>query len=1131
METSRTTYQNIIERLSQLRTKRKLIDLLYRTTSAVGLILLAVALSLMIESIFHFGASGRIGLNMLLLGIILFVLGRFLIFPLIHFLWRPRQPGVEQIALLVGNKYPDIKDHLSNAIQIYRQADQNKEGYSPDLIQAALMDISSKVAPIDFNAVVDYSALKKSLRFTSIVSSSLLIMLLLFFSHFEAAAQRLLKPTTSFVEKIVYQFQIQPGNTQVIKGKTVELSATINSDEYLEAAYLSIQNLVSGVENEWYLHATTDGTFKYTLENVTDSMTYYFRIHEQKSPVYKIDVIELPLIRDLQIKLNFPDYTKLPTRFLDENVGDIVAIKGTRATFSIQSNKLLDSARVVFKNRKLLPLRTQANEATGYFQIIESTAYSFQLVDQEQLSNDDPIQYQIDALEDHYPAVKITVPASDVDVTGDMRLIVMAEAEDDFGFTSARLNYQIMRHKQTEAEPAGYYEITNFNPQAEQIVLEYDWDLSQLKLNPSDWVQYHVEVFDNDIVSGPKSAKSLTYTLRYPSLNEMYEEMNTQQDQADQSLEQILQESKELKEKMSEIVEELKKDPTVSWEEKQNIEKALETQQKLVQELEQAEKKIENLIERIEKNDLLSLETLEKYRELQELFEEIATPEMKRAMQELQQAIENFDPKKLQQEMEKMEFDQEAFLRSLERTISLLKRLQIEQKLDEIVKKAEALAQQQKELSENAQNASPDQGEKLAEEQAEIMKNTEALQKMLQELAAQMAEFPNMPLEQIQNADKMLTEQQLLQQMQQAMQNLQQGDMKSGAQKGQKTQQTLQNLASMLAQAKAQMLQNEKGEMMAAMRRSAHELLGLSKSQEELMDQSKELSANNPRFNELAEKQLNLMRALSRTAESLMELSKKTFFITPEIGKALGKTINGMRNSLDELEGRDGTGASRNQAVAMGALNDAVRHLRESMQNLNNASCSSGGMEQLLQQLQAAAGQQQGLNFRTQQLGEAGSLSLSQQAELARIAAEQRQLQKMLEELNKEFGNGSEILGRLDEIAREMGEVGNELIQQPDQVSSQIINRQQRILSRLLDAQRSMRSRDYSKKRESEKGKNYLPRSIAGLPRDLGEKQIKMREDLLKALKEGYSRDYKELIKRYFEALSKGMISENEKQN
>jgi len=1120
MKNTTEKYQQIQERLQQLKIRLQMTALAEEIIFAIGLLALVTGLVFVLEIFFKFPSSGRLLLAGILILVTGFVLLRFFIYPLFI---RRFSPSPEKLALCVGEKFPEIKDHLSNALQLYAQLAQNTKGYSKDLIIAALEDVNRLVENVNFNAVVDFSKLKRNLRVSGGVLLVFLLLVSIFSTEFGQAARRLRHPATNFTQTTPYSFGIQPGNITLTKGEDVTISAEIRSQEFIENAQLQIINLNTGQTNAFYLHGN-NGQFKYTLSNVTDSLRYSILANDQTSPEFKITVIELPLVRHLQLELDYPDYTRLSSRRLDENVGDISAIKGTRVALLVNSNKALDSAEVVFGAGSKKILAVNEFTASGQFTINQSTNYFIRLIDRVGLKNFDPIQYQIDALEDQYPSIKITAPASDVDVTGDMRLILMAGAEDDFGFSGAKLHYLVNRAKGVATAQAQFYPVPIKNPASEKVSLNFDWDLRELKLQPSDWVEYYFEIFDNDEITGPKSARSLSYTLRYPSVNEMYDEMTSQQEQTDTNLDQLLEKSQELRENIDQIMEEMKKDPQLSWEEKKNIEEALDSQKEILQNLEQLQKNLEDLVERIEKNNLLSPETLEKYQELQELFEKIATPEMKEAMASLQQALENIDPQQIQEAMEKMDFNQESFLKNIERTIELLKRLQIEQKFDEIIRKAEDLARRQEELNEAAKEAPPEQSEQFAETQQELQQESEQLNQLLQELQAQMGEVPNMPREEVQQARETAA-QPASEQMQQAKQQFQQGQMKSGAQTGEKSQQSLESLARMLSDIKQQMSMQQKQEVMQAMQQAAYELLNYSKEQEALLEQSRQTNTNSPKFNSLPEKQLDMLRALARTAEDMLTLSKKTFFVTPELGRALGASLNQMRSSLTELESRNMSSATQHQGRAMTALNGAVRELQGAMNNLANAS-SGTGMEQLMQQLQASAQKQQGINMQTQELGQAGKLSLAQQAALSRLASEQRQLQKTLEELSKEFGGKNEILGNLDQIGKEMGEAANELAAQP-QVQPKTIQRQQRILSRLLDAQRSMRTRDFSKERESESGKNYMPRHVE-LPSNMGEQQLKLQEDLLKALKEGYARDYRELIKKYFDALSEGMQHENQ---
>jgi hypothetical protein len=73
----------------------------------------------------------------------------------------------------------------------------------------------------------------------------------------------------------------------------------------------------------------------------------------------------------------------------------------------------------------------------------------------------------------------------------------------------------------------------------------------------------------------------------------------------------------------------------------------------------------------------------------------------------------------------------------------------------------------------------------------------------------------------------------------------------------------------------------------------------------------------------------------------------------------------------------------------------------------------------------------------------------------------------------------------------------------------------------MLDAQRSMRERDYEKRRKSESGTDIARQSPGALDLTTQEGRSKLQQDLLRALEEGYSKDYEELIRKYFEALQK----------
>ena len=93
-------------------------------------------------------------------------------------------------------------------------------------------------------------------------------------------------------------------------------------------------------------------------------------------------------------------------------------------------------------------------------------------------------------------------------------------------------------------------------------------------------------------------------------------------------------------------------------------------------------------------------------------------------------------------------------------------------------------------------------------------------------------------------------------------------------------------------------------------------------------------------------------------------------------------------------------------------------------------------------------------------------------------------------------------------------------------VNPETIKKQDRILSRLLDSQRSTRERDYEKRRKAEAGTTAPHASPADIDLSTQEGKDKLRQEMLKVLEGKYSKDYQELIKKYFEELEKEEVKQ-----
>jgi len=1109
------TYDAFVDQLRQFRRKEKRMGLQVGLLRLAGAALPTTLITVAIESVFSFAGPGRIGLVLFVVVALVLAFSRWVVPSLINVLLRPEKPSLIETAVKVGGLYKGVNDRLANALEVFRKHESNRENYSVALINAALAQIAGSLTGEDFSQKIDFAPARKSLRYTSGVLASTVLIWLFFASAFNSAAYRLLHPLQDFSAQSNISLLVFPGNKTVLKGEDVPVKVW-SSEAKVASVDLSLTTFNNAETVK--LQKSRDDTFRYTIESVKDSLRYYAAVGKAKSPAYQISVLELPLLRNLQVKVTPPAYSRLEPYMLEENVGDVNALKGSRLQISGECNKTIAEGKIVFESGDSLAVDVVGQRLTASFSLQEDDSYFFELKDRHGYASNNPIEYHLKVIPDQYPFINVPVPGRDVDLGEDMLIPITIEAQDDYGISRLQLAYQIIPGGEGELDSTRFLfqNLEGLNYGAEQLNFAFNWELSKSNMLPNDLLVYFVEAYDNDTVSGPKKARSKIYRARFPSIYELYQEVVENQADATEQLENVYEKSQQLKKEIEDLSLEMKRSTDFDWQKQQQVEAALKQHREMQEQLEQLSDKMEQMIESMEKNNLVSAETMKKYQELQQLFKEIMTPELKKAMEKVAEAMQNLDQQLIQKAMEDLKLSEEDFKKSIERTISLLQRLKTEQKLDQAMRMTQDLAERERKLTEEA-NQKNREMDKLLDEQEKINENTEALSDLLKELQKEMSEQPSLPQEQIDQALAQMDSSQLAQQLEQMKSTLQSGKQADMQQQSSQIQQTFDKVAQNLQQAKEAMSGEAQRKAMQALRQGAHDLLELSKRQESLMNQTQDMPANSAQSPQAAEQQQDIASALSRTMDKIFDASKESFYIDPRIAQSLGQAAASMEKAQQEMENRNNPSAAGQQGQAMAALNEAVKDIQGSMQSMMQGSGSGMSMQQFMEQMQGMAGAQQGINQQTLGLGMGQQLSLAQQAAMARLAAEQGAVRKSMEELAKEAGNLSEILGSMDKIVEDMKEVEKDFNQQ--NLNRQTIERQNRILSRMLDSQRSMREREYSQKRKAETGKEYLSISPDDLPADLGERRNRLQQDLLRAKTEGYTRDYLELIRKYFEAL------------
>jgi len=1081
------------------------------------------------ETLFRFDSPIRTVLAYAFLIFLAVLLARQILMPLLTVFEILPSISSEAVARRIGEYFPSIKDRLLNVMQIREGLAAEEGRISEEFVDEAARELADVIRHLDFTQVVNRRPLRNAARTAAVSALVAVSVVSVSPSSVLDAAHRLLMYGRDFAAPHRFEFAVLPGNVEVVKGEDVEISVHVTTtDSWLGGGTElrpSLRWKSGGVEEfeQLDLPQSTEGSFRTVMRNLRTSLEYQVVLEDEASSRYQITVVDRPIIRSLQVRLDYPRYSNLPQRVQEEFAGDVAALKGTRVSLRGAASKNLREGMIVFGNGTRQPLTIRGERFETSFPLSEETRYRIELKDVDGLENRNPVSYALTILPDNHPTVSIIYPGRNVDIAGDQKLLLGVEARDDFAISRLRLGYRLSHSRyEPPTEEFRFSEIPFPRGFASEVHVTHEWNLTPLSLVPEDVIEYFVEAFDNDDVSGPKSSRSQMYLLRLPSLEEVFAELDKGHEQSLQEIEEGLETAKELRERVEEISADMKKNKEIDWQQQKRMEDLVKRYEQLQKEIEKTKGNLDRMIEQMQQQNVLSIETLEKYLELQQLFQELNSEELNRALRQMQQAMQNMNRDQMQQALQQLTFSEERFRASIERTMSLLKRIQIEQKLDELRKRSEELSDLQRQLGDESlrESRSTRELEEMAQRQSDLLQKEEQLETAAGTLHTRMEEFfAEMPVDRLEELNRQLREAGLDSLMRGAARDLRSGKMQSARQLQLQAEQALSRYAQDLSMMQEEMLRQHSRYAINELRRAIQNLLELSRRQESLKSQSQTAFPNSPQLRENAQNQMRIVHDLQHVIAGLAELSQRSFAVTPEMGKALGEALGRMHAALRSLEIRSAQQASEEQRQAMASLNKASMQVQNAMQAMMQAGGSSG-MAGLMQQLQSFAAQQMSINAQTQQLGEGAAERLASEA--ARLAMEQEAVRKSLEQLNREAQASMEqnrILGDLERIGEEMREVVRNLEQA--QINPETIQKQDRILSRLLDAARSMRERDFEKRRRAQTGTQTARRNPGELDPETLEGRNRLYEDLLKALEQGYSKDYQELIRKYFEELRK----------
>jgi hypothetical protein len=617
-------------------------------------------------------------------------------------------------------RFPELKGRLVSALELLSYQ-PGTEGYSLELRDAAVQQVTTIAAALNFNTVIP----RKRLWWSG-VFALLSIGLLGGFFGFAPDRARLGLINGFAPGKIKIRFAIAPGDTVVLPDETVTLSCAVEPAGVFRSVLLDLapeHNLRSKESRRLPLFGDT-ARFQLAVKN---GLTYRFRLLGRTSGWFSLRVPAPLTLKSILFTAYPPAYTGL--RPVPLTGTSLTLLRGTGVEVLAQASAALHQGQVIVgpETVKAEIDPEQPERFRARFTVRTDARGVIELS-----SNSEPLlpvyQFQLRATGDEPPLVRLFLPGRNIDLPLNMQVPLGVNSIDDFGLSAVWLDYgrDSLEHSVCIRRLNGEREDTTF----------YLWDLAGAGLVPGDQLRYRVRAVDNDAVTGPKSSSSEIYTIRFPTMTEIYEQAVQQTTTTLDRLEPMQSEQAKLGTELSRIAEELKKRRELSWEEQQQLARIVSEQQNLLEQIDRLQQEVARTTAELLEGMSWDPETLERLGQLQELLSRLLPENLRQALQELSQKLSTAD-RNFQPLLERLKTEQEQLKKGIEQALELLNRIMDEVRLEALKRQAEELARAQQELTRSLEQQSP---ESLAEKQQAINSGIDSLRQELRALSQNISE-------------------------------------------------------------------------------------------------------------------------------------------------------------------------------------------------------------------------------------------------------------------------------------------------------------------------------------------------------------------------------------------------------
>ena len=632
-------YNSLLEKLDEFTRKyykNQLIrGILYTLTGLLSYFLIASTLE-------YFGRFGNLMRGILFYGFALFslfVLYRWIIIPLMKLYKMGKIISYEEAANIIGKHFSNVQDKLLNVLQLRQQAVNTPNNI---LLEAGIDQKINQLKPVPFVDAVDLSENKRQLKYLFPVLLVALLLLIFIPGVFTEAPVRIIEHDSRFEPAAPFQFHVGNKALSALKNEDFDLEVNLSGEQIPEKLYIEYNG------NHFILDKKDKLSFSYTFKNVQKDIPFHLSADGFSSHDYTLKVLPKPLLLNFGIKLDYPSYTGKQDETIDNN-GDLIVPQGTKISWEFNTR---DADKLDFILADSSFTLDPSGKDRYSFKIRAMHSFPYGLKPENKVvAKSDTIDYQLTVIPDLYPSIDLQ---SRADSITNKLIYFKGFIKDDYGLSRLTFNYKELNDSTGNKGGKWKSEEIPISSDVLQQQYFYTWNLEPFGLKPGQKMIYYFEVWDNDGVNGHKSTKTATSEFGIPEYKELAEKSDQQGKSLEKDIQNSITKAMELKSGLDQLNQSMFDKKNMGWEEKQKIEDLIKLHDDLKKNVDRIQQNNEKKNSLDQEYMKLDPQLLEKQQQLQKLFKDLMTPEMKKMFEQLQEMMKQMNKNQLQQQLDKI---------------------------------------------------------------------------------------------------------------------------------------------------------------------------------------------------------------------------------------------------------------------------------------------------------------------------------------------------------------------------------------------------------------------------------------------------------------------------------------------